>query len=268
MIKSVTIKKGERGLFTNKLYIKGGKPRTFEFTDGVNVITGRNGCGKSVLLNTIKTLCGIGKNATHAVFIEPFQINKSLLGEERYTYSEYYNRELENKGYPKATLDWDGNITHHLTPEWFNPKNLWNVLDNPFPNKGQQLFGTGEVLGGIIGQHSSGEGGIFLLMKLLKLITEYPRYDKSGMNDRWVEAIEIYDNWVDSMPKDGKPTLLIDELDDRLDLDNQKTYWEYINHLTKVWQVIVVSHSYFAFKQENVNHIPLSKSYFNKVKKL
>lgn len=274
MIRSVTIQKGERGLFTNKLYIKGGKPRVFEFDEGVNVITGRNGSGKSVLLNIIKTLCCIS-DGTHAYMLDPMKLSKSLFwdgpeDERYYTYPEYAERELRNKGYPKASLDWDGNITHHLTSEYFSSENRWHDFTSPWRDMGkQELFGMGEYLSNKTSSASSGEAGIRLLMQLNGLLREYPpANDHKYLNDVWVAADNAFQNWVASHPKDGKPTLLIDELDARLDLDNQKTYWDYIKHLTKMWQVIVVSHSYFAFQVEGVNHIPLNKEYFNNVRKL
>jgi len=267
MIKSITIQKGCRGQFTNKLYIRGGNPRTFEFTDGVNIITGRNGSGKSVLLKIIKTLCGIGKDYTHAVMARPMDISKEFFsGEGYYTFPEYIKKNLDKKGYPEANLDWDGSFVHYLTPERFNPKNLWDIFNSPKLG-GQELLGMGEVMLQFMDNRSAGEGGIYLLGKLLNLTQKYPAPIKN-MNDVWRKADNIFHEWLNSMPKDGKPTLLIDELDDRLDLDNQKGYWDYITHLTKAWQVIVVSHSYFAFKLKNVNHIPLNRTYFNKIKNI
>jgi energy-coupling factor transporter ATP-binding protein EcfA2 len=276
MIKSATIYKGDKDLFTNKLYIKKGeKSRTFQFTDGINIITGRNGSGKSVLLKILKTLCGItDKNSTHATMIDPLHIKKDFLGSRKdennyYTYPEYFKNKLKNWGYPNANVKWDGSITHYLTPEFFNPKNLWEIWDNPIDRGGQKLFNTAEVLNSFMDDYSAGEGGIKILEKLYHLTQSYPEpMDRNSVNDVWIDADVRFHKWIDSLPKNEKPTLLIDELDARLDLDNQKAYWGFIGKLAEIWQVIVVSHSYFAFQLNDVNHIKLDEKYFNKVREL
>ena len=53
MITSLTLHK-EKNNFTNKLYKYKNGEVTYNFTDGINIITGRNGSGKSVLLKIIK----------------------------------------------------------------------------------------------------------------------------------------------------------------------------------------------------------------------
>lgn len=267
MIKSITINKSqERGLFTNKLYKHYSKDVTYNFTDGVNVITGRNGSGKSVLLKIIKYKCCIDKDSSYPTLVEPIRISKGFFSDGYYTISEYIENNLNNRGYPKSSINWDGSMIHYLTPEWFNPKDILCRMDSPFP-KAKELFSTGETISNIMNNDSKGEGMINLLMSLYNLNTKYnPPLDR--VNDVWENADKIFQDWINSMSKDGKPTLLIDELDTNLDLDNQKLYWEYLNKLTEKWQIIVVSHSYFAFKRTDVNHIPLNKNYFNTIKKL
>lgn len=264
MIKSITIHKGKRGSFYNKLYFKGGqKERTIKFTDGVNIITGRNGSGKSILLKIIKYNCCITDNASYPRVVE---LSKGLVSDKYHTIPEYINNCLKNKSLPTSSIIWDGSMVHHLTPEWFNPKDIWTRLDSPLP-QGKELLGTGDILNEFLSKNSKGEKTIRLLNRLYNLNTEYDE-PLTDVNDVWKNASNNFQNWLNSMPKNGKPTLLIDELDTNLDLDNQKKYWKYINGLTKTWQVIVVSHSYFAFKEINVNHIPLNVKYFREVKKL
>lgn len=269
MINSITIKASyQRGLFTNKLYNHHSNDVTYNFTDGINVITGRNGSGKSVLLKLIKNYCGISKDASYPRMINPLSLSKNMLENTYYSIPEYIEERLiNNMGYPKCNVDWDGSMIHYLTPEWFNPSEILKRYDTPFP-KGKELFSCGQGIVQMMSSNSKGEGMIYLLLNLFNLPVDYEeRMDERMANDVWVNASNIFHDWLESMPQDGKPTLLIDELDMNLDLDNQKFYWDYLHKLTERWQVIVVSHSYFAFKREDVNHIPLNKKYFNLIKK-
>jgi predicted ATP-dependent endonuclease of OLD family len=262
MIKSITLYKGQK-VFTNKLYKHSKEDVTFEFTDGINIITGRNASGKSVLLKIIKTLCCIN-DATYPTMPDPIDLS-NFMTDEWLTIPDYISEELEKKDFPKSFLSWDGSMVHYLTPEYFDSRNMWEKLDSPIPNK--EIFSMGDVLNKMMSKNSQGESIIQLLVRLYELHTEYDE-PLTNVNDTWLTASDTFQNWLNSFPKDGKPTLLIDELDLNLDLDNQKFYWDYIKNLTKKWQVIVISHSYFAFKQTDVNHIPLSKQYFNQVRKL
>lgn len=265
MIKSVTLHKG-RTSFTHKLYHHSTKDVTFNFTDGVNVITGRNGAGKSVLLNIIKTNCAIQTDSTYPRMIHPFDISKGFLTNDFYTIPEFCIKKLKDNELPTSSLDWDGSMVHYLTPEFFSPRDIWTRLDSPLP-KGRELFSAMDAIGGMASSNSAGEKSIGLLIKLFELHTDYDPPLKN-VNDTWVEAGTIYQDWVKSLPKDGKPTLLIDELDHHLDIDNQKVYWDYINRLATKWQVIVVSHSIFAFMRTDVNHIPLDKKYLKNVQQI
>jgi predicted ATP-dependent endonuclease of OLD family len=263
MIKSLTLYKGQK-VFTNKLYNHSKKDVTFEFADGINIITGRNASGKSVLLKIIKTLCCIDE-ATYPSMPHPIDLH-NFLTDIWFTIPEYISEKLEKKDFPKSSILWDGSMVHYLTPEYFDSRNLWTKLDSPYSSS-KEIFSMGEVLNKMMTKNSQGESIIHLLMKLYELNTEYDK-PLTNVNNSWLKASDTFQNWINSFPKDGKPTLLIDELDLNLDLDNQKTYWDYVKNLTKKWQVIVISHSYFAFKQTDVNHIPLNKQYFNQVKKL
>jgi predicted ATP-dependent endonuclease of OLD family len=161
-------------------------------------------------------------------------------------------------------------MVHYLTPHYFDAHNMWDrVMSGGFGGtKGHDLFSGVEVINKIMSNHSQGESTIQILVKLYNLQTEYDAINLRA-NDLFLKSDVIFHEWLDSFPKEkGKPTLLIDEFDEHLDLDNQKIYWDYISKLTEKWQVIVVSHSIFAFRLKNVNHIKLNPEYFNKVNKL
>lgn len=269
MIKNIIIRKTGKNHFTNKLYHNKNKDVCYEFTDGINIVTGRNGSGKSVLLNMIKTCCGINKDTSYPTMPSPFDVH-SIIGDEWYSMTDVIKKRIKNKGYPNIEIIWDGTMIHHLVPEFFSGSNIFNRLDNPMQVHKNELFNTGESLQLMMSKDSKGESTIRLLIKFNELHTEYEsRLTKREANDVWVKTSAVFHDWLESFTVEkGKPTLLIDELDTHLDLDNQKIYWDYIGHLTKKWQVIVVSHSIFAFHVENANYINLNPEYYNKVKKI
>jgi predicted ATP-dependent endonuclease of OLD family len=267
MIKSVTLLKGQK-TFTNKLYHHKNTDVTFNFVDGINVITGRNGSGKSVLLKIIKTNCGIEDNSYPRMF-SPMDLTEGFFLDKKLTIQEVIAKKLENSELPNSKIEWDGSMVHYLTPDFFDPDDMFSRMDSPLP-RGKELFSFGDVVMNMVNKNknSKGESCIQLLNKIYELHTDYDPPLKN-VNEVWMEASNTFQEWIGSFSNEGgKPTLLIDELDSHLDLDNQKTYWDYINLLTKKWQVIVVSHSIFSFKLDNVNHIPLNKEYFNNVRKL
>jgi energy-coupling factor transporter ATP-binding protein EcfA2 len=269
MIKSITIKRTGAHNFTNKLYHNKNKDVTYEFTDGVNIVTGRNGSGKSVLLNLIKTSCGGTKDVSYPTMPNPFDAHP-IGSNIWHTMPEIIKKRLKNRDYPNTDISWDGTMFHHLTADFFNPKAAWDRLDNPMQVIKNELFSGGESLSLMMSNNSKGESAIGLLIKLYDLGSDFERrLTKRDANDVWVKSSDVFHDWLESFTSEkGKPTLLIDELDTHLDLDNQKVYWDYINHLTKKWQVIVVSHSIFAFHVKDANYINLNPEYYNKVKKI
>lgn len=276
MINSITIYKNTKN-FTTGLYHLKNKDVTYNFSDGINIITGRNGSGKSVLLKLLAYNSGILDNNTCAVMPSPSDVHIFLEDDEEKAWTkmpELIKKNLYNKNYPKSDINWDGSIVHYLTPEHFNENNMWNRYMNESykPTNVTELFNGAEILNSLMSSNSKGEKGINVLIKLFNLSTNYP-LPLQNVNDMWLKASDLFQDWIKSLSKTGKPTLLIDELDSNLDLDNQSKYWEYINYLTNKWQVIVVSHSIFALRLKktckfDVNYINLNPEYFNKVNKL
>lgn len=271
MIKSITLLPGQ-DVFTNKLYKHKSKPVTFNFTDGINIITGRNANGKSVLLNLIAYNCGIQNNATYPRMIEPLHLHSlfSDFDKDWDTIDDQINKTIRNRAYPKSEIIWDGSIVHHLTEDAFSPDTMWRQIDGDSfrGTKVQRTFGGLETIQRFVANDSKGENATRVLFSLDKLNKNYdPPMNSKQVNDSWLKADSIFQDWINSKPKDGKPTLLIDELDSGLDVLNQYYYWSYIQKLAEEWQVIVVSHSIFAFKHKG-NQIPLNKSFFKEVNKI
>jgi len=278
MINTFTIFKGERGLFTNKLYKLTTKnpSRTFTLSPNVNIITGRNGSGKSVLLKLIKYKTGnLSNDSISPSMIEPLYISKGFGTNKYYTIDDKINEKLDgtlNSGYPKVNINWDGEIVNHITPNFYTSDSIWRRLDKPTPQYYKEVFSGVETIAKMITNLSAGEDLINTIMRLNQLPKNYHEpLNENQVNDLWINASNIFQDWVKKVNKNipnSKPTLLIDELDKHLDLDNQLAYFNFLKALSKVWQIIVVSHSYFAFKQKDVNYINLNPKYFYTIKKL
>lgn len=271
MIKSITLLSGQ-DTFTNKLYKHKKNPVTFNFNEDINIITGRNGEGKSVLLNILAFKCGITQEATYAIMTGPMELHSlfSDFNEDWDTIDMVIDKKFRNYDYPKCDIEWDGSIVHKLNEETFDPSNMWRQIDGDSfrATKIERTFGGMETINRFMVHDSKGENATRVLFSLDKLNMTYnPPIDDKRNNDMWVKADNIFQDWVNSKPKDGKPTLLIDELDAGLDVLNQYYYWSYIQKLAETWQVIVVSHSIFAFKHKG-NQIPLNKSFFKDVNKI
>lgn len=268
MIHSFSLLPGQK-IFTNKLYKHKNKEVTFNFEDSINVITGPNGSGKSVLLHMIATKCGIGKESSYACMPSPSRVI-SFFDEKRIGMEELIENRMQERGFPSTNIRWDGSIVHHLNEDTFDSTRMWNRYnDHSFrPDKISSSFNGADIINKIMVKDSRGEAATRILFSLNTLTDKYnDPIDKKSVNSLWVEADNIYQEWHGAFLKKGKPTLLIDELDSGLDLINQYYYWKFLEDLSVKWQIIVVSHSIFAFKY-NGNQLPLSKKYFKDVNKL
>jgi len=267
MIHKFQILKGHRGLFTNKLY----KGREFHFSDGLNIITGRNGSGKTVLLNFMALMTGNTDNSVSPHFIEPIRASKGLFEKGYYTIPELIQKKIEDLDYPPLKIEWDGAIVNKVNNSNFDKGNRFDKLMKG--SVAQQMYNKSGELGGVISQflstNSAGEKLIGNILSLMNLPRDYHgRLDKRSVNDAWLKCDELFYEWHSSFENKGKPTILIDEFDKHLDLDNQQAYFEFLKEMAKTWQIIVVSHSIFAFKQKNVNYINLNPKYFKTVSKI
>jgi hypothetical protein len=215
-------------------------------------------------------MCGIiERDCSQSTMPPPLDLHAGFFSDGKWlTIPDLIERSIKNSNYAKCNIDWDGGVVHYFIPDFFNTKDILSRMDSPFPTGQKELFSLGEAILKGMSNNSKGEECIGILSKLYNVTPEYPQPLDGRVNDAWITASNIYQDWIKSYTNKGKPTLLIDELDDHLDIDNQVNYWQYIGKLTDRWQVIVVSHSLFAFKQKDVNYINLNPEYFNKVKKL
>ena len=113
---------------------------------------------------------------------------------------------------------------------------------------------------------SNGQTANLYIDNLLNLIV--PDLTLLSSENKWSrEYKNLVADYVLSLPRDGKPTLLIDEIDGVLDFDNLYKFWkEHIPALAKKYQLIIVTHNPFFINPKETNIIGMD--YFNKSLKI
>lgn len=227
--------------------------RIFEFTDGLNVLFAKNGEGKSVCLNTIKGYCGIPGNTGGWTRInEPNKLGASTVNHFPYVYRAFTPNRCD------AWVGWDG------TPTFFNDGDI-KVDSTFFFDKERQsadgITSEAEQFDALAQKPSSGQYRIQRINKVMQVIQTPPDLSviPSYISDKAGAALEL--SYFQSLPKDGKPTLLFDEPERALALPKQKELFELLSDLSKVYQIIIATHSPFVLFIKGANIIDINEGY-------
>lgn len=225
------------------------KGKVFEFKPGVNVIVGKNGCGKTTLMKIIesyllveKNECSKGmfnSNINHLFGLE----GKLLDGID--VYSDYQKNVFR--------------LCH--SAEKKNDDTLANI--NAFTEYFTQI------------KSSTGEGVVIALNSMFKRMFSDGAnlmfdFDKVGRDDHYKE----YGSYVKShrMTDHDEWTILMDEPDRNLDIENMENILNILSFHKPQTQVIAVVHNPLLIcalsKNKEVNMIELTRGYVSKVKKL
>lgn len=249
MIKSISI---PQTAFLHKFF---GEKLTF--TDGINVIYGPNGSGKSLLLSTLARHTFIqskgwskplsfGETSFISSFYK-FDIKKYLA----YAHDKYSSPSKKIDG--ECDIEWDG-IPAFKSEGILQRGHLSRVASEIMVGcKNKQDIPTTEIMSIIDNNLSSGQTAKVYVDNFLSMQVPDISEPKS---ERYNASYEnLLANYVDTLPRDGKPTILIDEIDAHFDFDNLYTFWsESINKLVEKYQVIIVTHNPF-FLDSSMNII-------------
>lgn len=234
MIHSVTVKEG----FPLELPAIGKK--TFKFQKGLNVLFGPNGCGKTTLLNIAGAYSGT--EAGWSRFCEPSFSKKA-------PYPEAFGE--KGPGKVKAKVDWDGTASFLMSPKTGNP------LGASIDDSQDGLMDFGMIVGEIAAKISSGQSRIVRINKLEQVLKQVPDLTKKPsnyehVNITWQEAMDAFVKYVKTLPREGPPTVLLDEVDISLSIPLQKMFWlNVMPNVSKKFQVIVATHCPFALAHRN-----------------
>lgn len=252
MIKSVTIKKDKDSV----IYDCWGA-RTFKFTDGVNIIFGQNGCGKSVLMDTIARYLSIADGRGWTTFLTPHDVAGWNFDKK---IKDYLGVIESNKKHGFIKMDWDGVPAYKSEVQ----RDEMQMLTNLMQGGAREELSLSEAIALKTSNGSSGEKVNHFLSRLLKMQTpDIAKFYGRG-NDTWKFYGEMLPEYIKNLPRDGKPTLLMDEPDKSLDFATQRIFWEkFVDELSKKYQVIIVTHSVFALARIGDNIID-KDNYFQK----
>jgi predicted ATPase len=240
MIKSVQIING----FPTVLPDVGRKEFTFE-ADGIQVLFGPNGCGKSTLIKTMKAYCGI-KTGGWSRISDDGMLGAKSAGQFPYVYRHY------TPGPFDAKVVWDG------TPTFYNDGDIkveqfgWFIKNEALSDDG--ITTEAEQMDLLAKKPSSGQHRVAKISKMLKVIKSPPHLLQDMSRP---EA-----QYIAKLPRNGKPTLLLDEPERALSLPKQKELFEKILvPLSQTYQVIVATHSPFVLFNDNARIINLREGY-------
>jgi predicted ATPase len=222
--------------------------KEYSFKDGVNIIVGENGCGKTTLLKLIErylmvdyTECSRGKFNCNINALCPLISNKILDGVDVYA------------DYTKNTF----RLSHKGEKE---RKQALNTFDD---------FGVFYQQ-----QHSStGEGVIVSLNYLFNYMFGKKANLTFDYHDQFKDTYPMYVEYVGKHKVEcaDEWTILMDEPDRNLSLDNISQIKAILTYHKPHTQIIAVVHNplliYALAKEDGVNFIEMSEGYIKKVKK-
>lgn len=245
--------------------------RKFEFSDGINLIVGNNGAGKSVILNTLKAYTGI-ETGGWTKFNSPQTLGCGRLNgptDFPHAYATYSPANC------KARVIWDG------TPTLFNNGDLKTsevLLFLNFQQFGDGITSSDDLEKQLTQFPSAGQYRAMKINKIINLLNDgAPKYTKDDI-PRYKDDIDNYyakrewDYWqyINKLYNDtfgkGNTTVLLDEPERSLSYVKQKDFFLNILPTQLNTQVIIATHSLYALFCPNANIIEMENGYISGLK--
>jgi hypothetical protein len=228
-------------------------PKKFEFTDGMNILFSGNGAGKSVALKFLKAYCSI-QVAGWTALVDP-----KVLAPDPFPHS--YRAFTPDKD--RVVVDWDGQPVFYNSGD-IADSNAWFYQKDGASEDGlsteQERFDT------MVEKPSSGQYRLKKINKMLNIIGNPPELEPNPMFGDVTEQLD----YLNSLPKGGKLTILLDEPERSLSLPKQKKLLDVLMGFADKYQVIMACHSPFALNlpRDKVNFIEIEPNYIAECDKL
>ena len=207
----------------------------FEFSPGLNILSGSNGCGKTSVLKMIKAYCGIPNGYGGWSRIS----DKLALGAQTRSHFPYVYRAY-SPGQSDCAVLWDG------TPTFYNEGDIktdqWQWFTHKSISSEDGMTTEAEHMDAMMEKPSSGQYRLRKLNKLFEMLKNPPNLTRDTPSHP-AERAEV--EYIRSLPNSGRVTLLLDEPERALALPKQMELFELLNKMSKDYQIIIATHSPF-----------------------
>lgn len=225
--------------------------RKFDFTPGLNVLFGANGCGKSVLLKCIKAYCCLQHGGWSKL-----SENGELPGTNVTHFPQAF-RAFTPTGECDTIVGWDGTATFFNDSDMILNDMTW--FYNPDVLKQEGLTTEAEQIDLHVKKPSSGQTRIQKLNKIFHVLKNPPEFAVKGGPEA---------QYVRSLPNTGRVTILLDEPEKSLSIPKQIELFNFLKTFQNDAQIIITTHSPFILINNDINIIEMEPGYMNECKEL
>lgn len=227
----------------------------FKFSDRLNVLFGQNGSGKSSILKIIKGYCGIPlENGGWTRVNHPLLLGATNANQFPWVYKEI------TPGHCEANVYWDG------TPTFFNEGDTkidkWAWFTHKDISSEDGMTSEMDHMNSLVDNPSSGQYRIKKMNKLFNLLKTPPNITEYVPGGNSQQVAEV--NYFRSLPRNGKPTILLDEPERALSVPKQREMFKLLETMSEEYQIIIATHSPFVLFNIDANFINLEDGYDKK----
>lgn len=212
--------------------------KTIKFTDGLNIILGDNGTGKSTILTLLKRAL----HCEQGYYSKITQSSVDKMSGEILNTEEFTGLKIIHDGQPVFSMDavqTVGLVGSSFDDDWFK-----EGISNQFSKD----LSSGQFI----------QAQVMEIFKLAKEVNEIPiNFNREAVNCVWQEKYDVATKILfnPTGPK-KKKTIIMDEPDRSVSIVLQKQFWDIVENMSAHYQIIVATHSPFAVKRK-ANYIEL-----------
>ena len=237
-------------------------PEKINFENGLNIVIGNNGCGKTTLLKLITDLCFVRGLSTHIFWdiVEKVYPNCDWIYKDYNTIQDVVSIS-NNFDCPIFKIDSLADKLSQNYNQIDNFKDFQQFWSERNMSKGQK------TMSGLIWSVNS----INEQMKNYSWRNMFPKDYEKKVNDTWATAYDMLYKYIDTHNNttlEKRATILMDEPDEGLDINNLKVLKEFLLKARENTQVIAVLHNQLLIDSlsDNANVIELSKDYLQQIR--